>query len=306
MNKLALRAALVTGVAAGTGLVIWGCGGNGASTTSALPSVASMRTQSNGSDRCGTRNLSEAEKASIEAYVASRRPLFHPALVTTVSVHFHVINNGSGITNGDVPSSQITQQMSVLNNSYGGKTGGATTNFQFTLVDVTRTKNASWYTATPGSTAEKQMKAALREGGVRDLNIYTNNMGQGLLGWSTFPSDYKKNPSMDGVVILFSSLPGGTAAPYNEGDTATHEVGHWFGLYHTFQGGCTKNNDYVADTPEEKSATFGCPTGQDSCPRDPGLDPVTNFMDYTDDSCMFKFTPGQSSRMSDQWAAYRA
>ncbi|HEX2195273.1 MAG TPA: M43 family zinc metalloprotease [Candidatus Limnocylindria bacterium] len=91
----------------------------------------------------------------------------------------------------------------------------------------------------------------------------------------------------------------------DEGDTMVHETGHWLNLEHTFFGQCNKNGDFVADTPPQKWATSGCPDGKDTCPA-PGLDPIHNYMDYSDDSCISEFTPGQVQRMRDAWLFWRA
>lgn len=186
----------------------------------------------------------------------------------TINVYFHVITNTSG--QGNVTDGQIADQIEVLNDAYNAD------GWSFDLAATTRTANNTWYTM--GSSGETQAKNALRQGSADDLNIYSANPGGGYLGWATFPSSYQSKPKMDGVVVLYSSLPGGSAAPYNEGDTATHEVGHWMGLYHTFQGGCNGQGDYVSDTPAEKSPAFGCPIGRNSCRKKPGNDPVQNFM----------------------------
>lgn len=258
--------------------------------------------------RCMTREPGEAERGRIADEVRRGKAIRDALGIAArtggmINVYFHVINKGAGIENGDIPASQIQAQMDILNAAF------AATGWSFTLLTVDRTTNAEWYTMAPGSDEELAAKAALRRGSADDLNIYTANPGGGLLGWATFPFQYAKNPLNDGVVILFSSVPGGSAASYNEGDTATHEVGHWFGLYHTFQGRCSdgKQSDLVSDTPAERSPAYGCPVGRDSCTQRkfPGADPIHNFMDYTDDACMFEFSSQQDGRMDDQFTVYR-
>jgi len=219
----------------------------------------------------------------------------------TIDVYMHVITDTSN--NGALSTDDINAQIAVLNDAY------VNTPFQFNLVSSSQTANDSWYTASYGSTAENDMKASLRKGDASDLNIYAANIGDNLLGWATFPSSYASNPLNDGVVVLTASFPGGSAFPYNEGDTGTHEVGHWLGLYHTFQGGCNGDGDFVADTPAEKSPAYGCPIGRDSCSKGKnasGLDPVTNFMDYSDDACMYELSEGQSLRADELSFTFRS
>lgn len=221
----------------------------------------------------------------------------------TIPVYFNVISSGTVLSQGCIPDKQITDQIDVLNRDYG------VTGLQFKLANVTRVVNAKWFNdAGPDTPEQTEMKTALRRGGPNALNIFTvafnNSAAEGLLGYATFPSDYSGKPKDDGVVVNFATLPGGTAAPANLGRTMTHEVGHWVGLYHTFQDGCDGDGDFVDDTPAEAEAAYGCPVGRDTCPA-PGLDPIKNFMDYTDDACMDNFTKGQIVRLRQQISAFR-
>jgi hypothetical protein len=224
----------------------------------------------------------------------------------SVPTYFHVVVPvGTSQAAKDRLGQLVQSQVAVLNEAYTGRTGtqsSAATPFSFDLVDVDFFENNTWSTVTPGP-VEKEMKAATRVGGKDTLNVWTADIGDDLLGWATFPT--KKLSSSDGVVILDETMPGGTAGKYALGDTLTHEVGHWLALYHTFQGGCRGQGDQVADTPAEAGPQFDCPTGADTCSA-PGLDPIHNYMDYTQDSCMYQFTPGQVARMSDAWLQYRA
>jgi hypothetical protein len=218
-----------------------------------------------------------------------------------INVYAHVIYSPAGV--GNIPQAMVDSQIAALNTAY------ASTGWSFTLVSTDWTQNQSWSKMTPGSAAETAAKAALHQGTADDLNLYTANIGGGLLGWSTFPWDYAANPLQDGVVVLYDSLPGGGAAPYDLGESATHEIGHWMGLFHTFEpgagaNGCAGKGDHVADTPSQKKADYGCPV-KDSCPANPGNDPKENFMNYTDDSCMTTFTVGQDDRIDLMYTNFR-
>ena len=151
---------------------------------------------------------------------------------------------------------------------------------------------------------EDAAKNALAVDPAHTLNIYTANLGGSYLGWSYYPWDFPETSKEHAVFLDFRSLPGGTFVPYDLGRTATHEVGHWVGLAHTFENGCTAPGDEVDDTPYESDPAFGCPIGSDTCPA-AGVDPIHNYMDYSDDACMTEFSPGQGSRVNTMIALYR-
>lgn len=352
---------------------------------------------------CATLNPAPAVKAAVERAVAERlsflsspagRPVFRAQAAAgpvNIKTYVHVLMAGPAVSQGNITAATITAQMKVLNTRY------ARHGIQFTLANVNRVYNPAWFNSDARSDEEIEYKTKLRTGKAADLNLYLLSPGQGILGWATFPFSVAEKPIMDGVCLLWSTMPGAPLAPYNLGMTAVHEVncwslivaqhatlsialaafccsgrsmaphlqaahesaglyhfdhmvpsktymnaflacihqciacwcvafsshpkpasrtlltsfswlypqvGHWLGLYHTFQDGCSEPGDYVSDTPQEEAPTFGCPTNKATCNANV-QDPISNYMDYSDDACMNRFTNGQTSRMQTMWHMYR-
>ena len=237
---------------------------------------------------------------------ASARGRAGADFTATVPVYFHIVTDG---TIGALTDRQVADQIVVLDKTFGGREGGDRTGFSFELAGVTRTDNAAWFYAGVGGINENTMKQTLRQGGPDALNLYSTTAG-GYLGWAYLPNILTKpgQAHLDGVVVDWETIPGTSdtyAGQFDLGETATHEVGHWLNLEHTFYGGCNAKGDYVEDTPAQKTPTSGCPEGKDTC-KAPGLDPIHNYMDYSYDSCYTEFTAGQTQRMRDAWLFYRA
>ena len=254
--------------------------------------------------RCGFENPSAAERITIESKLRQFRSSDRASLVQGVAVadrvipvQFQVLLTNAGA--GDVTDKMLADQIAMLNSSYAGS------GFQFTLKGTKRTRNTTWYNTCDKATVERQIRQALAVDPAHTFNVYLCGLGGGLLGRATFPSYYPEGSYMHGVVILNQSVPGGSVTNYNNGRTLVHEAGHYLGLYHTFQGGCSAPGDYVSDTPQEKAPAFGlCPV-QDTCPLDPGNDPTNNYMDYSYDTCLNNFTAQQKLRAQDQVSIYK-
>jgi PKD repeat protein len=252
------------------------------------------------------------------------KPDYAPGDILEIPVIVHVIAKKSGV--GRIPENYIRSQIDVLNEDYSALdgtlgAGGTNVRVRFRLVDkdpqgrphpgFEYVVNDAFFND-PGPSAENPMKQALHWDTKRYLNLYTNDAsGGGTLGYATFPQDQNGTGGyLDGVVIVHTSF--GRDAPsggqYDKGRTATHEVGHYLGLFHTFQNGCSdaanpyRTGDLIRDTSPASGPTFDCPVGARSCS---GLAPIRNYMDYTQDTCMNEFSPEQSNRIRCAIVNYR-
>jgi len=285
------------------------------STTTPLPIDNSSPSSGSGSDSglakrtsCGVATSMEKRGQDMSRFRRMRKSFRAPGVVptpVTIPVHMFIIAENRTIQGGWVPDTQIEDQIAILNNDF------ANAYISWQLVNVTRVLSTDWFRNANDNAPEREMKSFLRMGGVDTLNIYTVELTTNLFGYATFPADYEDDPVSDGIVMNYRTMPGGSLRPFNEGRTLTHEVGHWVGLYHTFveegdreREGCDGDGDFVNDTPPQLIPTSGC-VPQDSCQNHAGLDPMNNFMDYSDDACMQEFTPGQVQRMRDEIEVWR-
>lgn len=273
--------------------------------------------------RCGSTFLDgvlDPADAPSDCSYNNTNPLDSYAPVTPyrIPVVVHVLRNSNG-TLGDISESMVESQIRILNEDFlalAGTNGGQGTDIQveFFLATldpngqptngITYSNNTTWYNDSGTYYNELAWDPN------RFLNIYTNTAG-GYLGYVPFlPQNGAVGSKADRVVINWTAFgdnsPGGP--PYHKGRTATHEVGHYLGLFHTFDNGCGSatacytSGDRICDTQPEGSPAFGCPTGRTTC-SDP--DPVRNYMDYSDDLCMTNFTPEQARRMRCTMQWYR-
>jgi len=239
--------------------------------------------------KCRTVPPSDEEIAKSEKVMAKYpKQDFSRMRNIVIQAYFHVITDGD---TGKLTDAQIASSINVLNVGFGPT-------FTFNLAGKTETDNRYWYNDINSETA---FKSALRVGGCDVLNIYSTS-GFGALGFAYYPDSCSYNPN-DGVVIASSTTPGGEF-PYNEGKTLTHEVGHFLGLYHTFDGGCDGLGDNIDDTPAHAGPDMECDETLDTCPSS-GYNPIENFMNYTPDACMYQFTNDQFNRMIAMWNEYR-
>lgn len=266
----------------------------------------------------------ESRMAQIEAFTQNylqQGNVKAPGVLYTIPVVVHVVYN---TTSQNISDAQIQSQINILNQDFrklnsdvslvpsAFTTLVADAQIEFCLASVSPTGAATngivrRQTTVTSFTSNNAVKFTAQGGSDawntgQYLNIWVCNLGGGLLGYAQFPGGAANT---DGVVCNVTAFgnTGTATAPFNKGRTATHEVGHWLNLRHIW-GDANCGSDLVNDTPTQQTSNYGCPAfPRVTCSNGPNGDMFMNYMDYTDDACMYMFTPGQKSRMLALFAA---
>lgn len=274
--------------------------------------------------RCATKDKAPGEALRTPvASVESLTFIFMPSVTTIrIPVRVHIINNSNGFmyeNKYNLRRKQLEDQFDVLNRAFNPH------RIYFTLASIDSVDNSEWNESgahyySPATV--ERMLDHFAETPESHLNLYIidgRKTGRIILGEATFPWDIVAGRYDDYIVISYRTLPGFATGPYNQGKTLIHEVGHYLGLWHTFEGrydcddahndGCYYG-DRVDDTPAQKFCHFGsCDCGGilcDTCPEDEGPDPVNNYMGYNSDSCLTQFTNGQILRAFQSVSFHRS
>jgi len=249
---------------------------------------------------CATSTPNHYQIRRIDERIAAMRSCAGSAQGLVIRVKFiHIVDEDRG----HISEQQRIEQIDVLNLAYAD----CGIEFEYDIDTVETVENTAWYNMDHGSWAEREAKRTLGSDARNTLNFYTAGLSAGLLGWATFPWELDGDAQRDGVVMLHGTLPGGDVSNFNLGKTAVHEVGHWLGLWHTFQGGCDAYGDHVGDTPAHAAPNYGKPQQgrHNACGGTDDDAPIHNFMNYVDDEWMTQFTSGQIARMWAQIELYR-